>query len=129
LAEPTATPAATCTATDLVPSYLPSGVDEVDRAPLVATPERWRTWTRDKIVVQVLDGISADRGDDPSARPRRVRGNDALSGPVETAEGSTALVVDWTEDSGCGSLQYAVAAFGINEAELIRIANSLEART
>ncbi len=122
-ASPTPTPA--CLAAELMPSYLPAGVSEVGRAPLVGDPDHVATWAGGAILVQVVDGISADRGDDPDARTTTVRGSQAQYGPIPV-ESDTYEVVNWDEESPCGLHQHAVIAKGIDSDEVLKVARSLE---
>ena len=119
------TSASACPAEDLQPRYLPSGVRSVEREPLVGQPEHTTTWAKTDLLIQVVGGISADRGDDSDARSIQVRGFDGQIGPIPLRE-TTYLVADWTEQEDCGLHQYAVIAKGVDEQELLRIANSLE---
>ncbi len=121
---PSAT-ASTCPAPDLRPGYLPSGLTEVDREPLVGQPAYTKTWEARNIFVQLVAGISADRGDDPDADSTKVRDFDGQVGPIPL-DGSDYLVVDWLEQEECGSHQFAVISRDVDEEELLKIANSLE---
>jgi hypothetical protein len=117
--------ASACPTEDLQPRYLPSDVRRVERESLVGQPEHTTTWTKNDLLIQIVGGISADRGDDPEARSIKVRGFDGQIGPLPLAE-QTYLVADWTEEEDCGFHQYAVIGRGIDEQELLRVADSLE---
>ena len=121
----TTAPVTSCPAPHLSPSYLPAGVESEEGPKLIEAAEWWSTWTDGDVIVQVLGGLSADRGDDPEARTATVRGKPAQVGPVAIQTG-TYPAVNWDEQSSCGLHQYAVVAKGINDEELLRVANSLE---
>ena len=117
--------ASPCPAPPLEPGYLPSGVQPTQRGPLLARPERTRTWESDEAVVQLLEGFKADHGDEPDAKTTPVRGDDAAHVGSIPMGGGNVLLVDWGEPTRCGHKQYAVATRGLTDEETLKIARSL----
>jgi hypothetical protein len=115
-----------CATPALEPGYLPKGVEATDHPPLFAKPERTRTWEEGDVIVQLLEGFSADHGDDPSVKRTNVRGDDDAHLASIESEAGDVLLVDWAEDTRCGRRQYAVASMGIDEKEALKVARSLE---
>ena len=116
-----ATPTVTCGATQLKPSYVPSGLHRTTKAALV--PSRWNsTWTGGGRTVQVDGGVNADLGDGPDIKSAVVRGHTAQYGPTGNPDGP--LAVEWSEGKRCPA-SYAVIVNGITATEMLRIANSL----
>lgn len=114
-----------CATPLLTPTYLPRGLRPASREPVIGEAEWVRTWAAGHSFVQVLAGVEANLGADPSTKPVKVRGTfavyDLISDPGQPARWD----LSWREDTQCGPRQFDVIGEGFTPPQLVRIANSL----
>jgi hypothetical protein len=127
LESPAASPTTQCTIKLYEPSYVPDGFEPgpTRTAEPGMGPERSRTWSRGDRSFSVDLGTSGDFGDDPTVKAVDVLGHDGALGAAN-AEGSPRLVA-WDEGAvGSCYKQYMVSVVGLDDNELLRVANSLK---
>lgn len=108
------------------PTYLPAGLQQVEAGPRQPGSAWNKAWADGGARVEVVGGISADHGDDPTIRDVEVRDH-----PAQLVAGDRgSLTVDWYEPKfgdPC-AVQYAIFSSGLSEGEVLRIGDSLEER-